>query len=53
MKEYTLNIGGIDHTVTLDDEDAKRLGAVESQTEKSAKKATASNKARTASNKAE
>lgn len=27
MKEYTVDVGGIEHTVLLSDEDAKRLGA--------------------------
>lgn len=26
MKQYTVQIRGLDHTVQLDDEDAKRLG---------------------------
>lgn len=27
MNEYTINVGGLDHTVLLSEEDAKRLGA--------------------------
>lgn len=29
MKVYTVSINGIDHTVQLSEQDAKRLGAVE------------------------
>lgn len=47
MKEYTVTIGGIEHTVQLTDEDAKRLGAKPVET----KQAAPANKARTASNK--
>jgi len=46
MKEYIVDIGGLEHTMLLSDEDAKRMGATEvKQAEKPA------NKARTASNK--
>ena len=46
MKEYTVVIGGIEHTMQLDADDAKRLGATE------AKAAEApANKSRTAKNK--
>lgn len=27
MKEYTVNIGGLEHTMLLSDEDAKRMDA--------------------------
>ena len=48
MKEYTLIIGGIPHTVLLDEADAKRLDAKPVET----KQAPAPlNKARTAQNK--
>ena len=48
MKEYTLIIGGIPHTVLLDEVDAKRLNAKPVET----KQAPAPlNKARTAQNK--
>lgn len=30
MKEYTVAIGGVDHTLLLDEDDAKRYGASES-----------------------
>lgn len=41
MKEYTVTIGGIDHTVQLSDEDAKRYGdaAKVKQADKPANKA--------------
>lgn len=29
MKEYTVQINGVEHTFLLNDEDAKRLGATE------------------------
>lgn len=46
MKEYTVVVGGLEHTVLLSDEDAKRLGATE------VKQAEApANKSRTAANK--
>lgn len=45
MKEYTVVIGGVEHTVQLSAEDAKRLGATE------VKSADAPNKARKAANK--
>ena len=32
MKEYTVNIGGLDHTLLLSEEDAKRLDAKPVQT---------------------
>lgn len=38
MREYTVTIGGIDHTMQLDEQDAKRLNAVE------VKKVTPANK---------
>ena len=47
MKEYVIDVGGLEHTVLLSDEDAKRLGATE------AKAAPApANKSRAAKNKA-
>jgi hypothetical protein len=51
VKTYTVNIGGLDHTLLLSDGDAKRLGAkvVETPEAKSAPKPA--NKARTAVNK--
>ncbi len=45
MKEYTIELGGIEHTVQLTDEDAKRLGVT------AVKASTAGNKSRTADNK--
>jgi len=46
MKEYTVVIGGVEHTMLLDAEDAKRMGATE------VKEASApANKSRTAKNK--
>lgn len=53
MKEYTVNIGGLDHTVLLTDEDAKRLGAKAVETVKTATKVAPApqNKARSAANK--
>lgn len=49
-KEYVVVIGGVSHTVLLDDEDAKRLG--EAAEPVGAKEAPApSNKSRTARNK--
>lgn len=46
MKEYTIEINGVEHTFQLSAEDAKRLGATE------VKQADApANKSRTASNK--
>lgn len=44
MKEYTVEVNGVEHTFQLSDEDAERLGA------KDASK-SASNKSRSASNK--
>lgn len=44
MKEYTVEINGVEHTLQLSAEDAERLGV------KDASKST-SNKSRTASNK--
>lgn len=49
MKEYKVDINGIEHTFQLDDEDAKRLGV---KTETKAADAPA-NKARAAKNKAQ
>lgn len=50
MKEYTVNIGGLEHTVQLNDEDAERYGeTAKPVSTKSAEKP--SNKARSASNK--
>lgn len=46
MKEYTVVIGGIEHTLQLNDADAKRLGAVETKVAPGP-----ANKSRTASNK--
>lgn len=43
MKTYTVTIAGIEHTMQLDDQDAKRLGATQDS--------TASTKAKTAQNK--
>lgn len=48
MKEYTVTIGGIDHTVQLSDEDASRLGAEPVATKESA---APKNKARSAQSK--
>lgn len=31
MKEYTVNIGGLEHTVLLSDEDAKARGLTETK----------------------
>jgi hypothetical protein len=46
VKEYTVDIGGIEHTLQLSDQDAKRLGVAE------AKRAERpANKSRTAENK--
>lgn len=47
MKEYTVSINGIDHTVQLDDEEAKRLGAKAA----SSKSSTPQNKSRSTSKK--
>jgi hypothetical protein len=41
MKEYTVPINGLDHTLLLDDEDAERRGL-----KVEAKKATPANKSR-------
>lgn len=48
VKEYTVNINGIDHTMQLSDEDAKRLNA-EAVSTKSAD--APANKSRTAAKK--
>lgn len=48
LKEYTVDIAGIPHTVQLSEEDAKRQGAKPAET----KAAAPANKARTAQNKA-
>lgn len=51
MKRYTVEINGIEHTMQLDEDDAKRLGAkVKAEPQKKAAKAPA-NKARSAKNK--
>ena len=47
LKEYTVTIGGVEHTMQLSDEDAKRYGDAAT----AAKSSTASNKSATASNK--
>jgi hypothetical protein len=44
VKDYTVTINGIDHTMQLSDEDADRLGLVPNV---EVKKSAASNKART------
>lgn len=50
MKEYEVEIGGLTHTVLLDDDEAKRLGSAAKPVE--AKSAPApKNKARSASDK--
>lgn len=53
MKQYTVQIRGLDHTVQLDDEDAKRLGdgakPVDSKT--ATKQAKPANKAATPADK--
>lgn len=49
MKEYTVTIGGVDHTLLLTDEDAKRHGDAAKPVTKAAPKPA--DKARTASNK--
>ena len=46
LKEYTVTIGGVEHTMQLSDEDAKRYG----DAAKAEKSSTASNKSATASN---
>lgn len=51
MNQYTVEINGIERTVQLDEDDAKRLGAkAKSEPQKKAAKAPA-NKARSAKNK--
>ena len=47
LKEYTVTIGGVEHTLQLSDEDAQRYGDAATP----AKSSTASNKSATASNK--
>jgi hypothetical protein len=47
MKEYTVEIGGIEHTMQLSDEDAKRYGDAATPV----KSSTAANKSSSASNK--
>lgn len=49
LKEYTVNINGFETTLQLSDEDAKRLGVHADSPQ--GKAASASNKARGASNK--
>jgi hypothetical protein len=55
MDEYTVEIGGIEHTIQLSEEDAKRLNAsrvvVTVPAKVAEKSKTASNKARTVSDK--
>ncbi len=48
LKEYTVNIGGVEHTMQLSEEDAKRYGDAAKAASKSS---TPSNKSRTAENK--
>lgn len=48
VKEYTVIIGGLDHTMLLDDDEAKRRGAKPVQTKQAPAPA---NKARTVQNK--
>lgn len=47
-KEYTVTIGGLEHTMLLDDLDAERMGAKPVEAKAAVKPA---NKARTAQNK--
>lgn len=47
LSEYTVLIGGIDHTMQLSDTDAERLGAKKAERD-DVKAASAQNKARTA-----
>lgn len=47
LKEYTVDIGGVEHTLQLSDEDAKRYG----DNATPVKSSTASNKSRSASDK--
>lgn len=49
MNEYTVDIGGTEHTLLLDEEDAKRLGAKVAPVAKKAAKVA--NKSRAAANK--
>lgn len=49
MKEYVQVIGGLEHTVLLDEDDAKRLGLAE--VKPGSKEKAPANKARSASNK--
>lgn len=54
MKVYTVNIGGVPHTLRLSDEDAKARGLTDKDEAKApaqAKASTPANKARTVSNK--
>ena len=46
MKEYRVSINGIDHTMQLSDEDAKRLGATPVKAEASTKVRAPANKAK-------
>lgn len=51
MKSYTVNIGGLPHTLKLSDEDAKARGLKADEERPATKKATPANKSRTAKNK--
>lgn len=51
MKEYTVTIGGVEHQMLLDEEDAKRYQASESTDAAEAKSAAPQNKSRTTSGK--
>lgn len=53
MDEYTVSIGGIEHTMLLDPEDAKRLGATPVKAKAAEPKAAApANKSRASDAKA-
>lgn len=45
LKEYTVEVGGVPHTMRLDSDDAKRLGAKEASTD--TKSVRPANKSRT------
>lgn len=49
--EYTVTIGGVEHSMLLSDEDAKRLGDAAKKGAPTKEAPTPKNKARTASNK--
>jgi hypothetical protein len=51
MKEYTIDIAGLPHTVLLDDAEAKRIGAKPVQRVEAKQAPAPANKARTAPNK--